>query len=237
MRRQQVIAALQLLQIKLLIEIGRHQQHHIALLHRALPVMPMVEAAQQRRAKGFAVVAGPLVDDQPAAGIELLLTVFQKAPGQMAGGRTMVGIEVDKQQIGLLRTFQQLQGVANADGQARVIGQAHMLHGQTRHVGAQLDHLDIIQGQKLQAGLGQIAGTQAQKQRAFRLFVAQRAQQHGAGVVVLQPAGVGHIDAALLDRLAKFEKAISTHFHHLNQTEFILYFGDQKRLGHLSRRR
>ena len=93
--------------------------------------MPMVEAAQQRCAKRFAVVAGPLVDNQPAARVELLLAVFQKAPGQVPGRRAMVGIEVDKQQVGLFRAFQQFQRIADADSQARIIDQAAAAAGMT----------------------------------------------------------------------------------------------------------
>ena len=148
----------------------------------------------------------------------------------------MVGVQVDKQQVGLFRAFQQLQRIADADGQARVIGQPHVLHGQARHIGAQLNHFNIVQWQKLQAGLSQVAGSQTQKQRAFRLFMAQRAKQHGASVVVLQPAGIRHIHAALLNRLTKFEKAIRAHFDHLNHPEGIVHFGDQQRVRHLTDR-
>src|SRR3990167_10060545 len=66
--------------------------------------------------------------------------------------------------------------------------------------------------------------------------MAQGTKQHGAGIVILQPAGVRHIDAALLDRFAEFEKAISTHFDYLDHPEGIVHFGDQQRVRHLTDR-
>ncbi|MCY1556999.1 hypothetical protein D9M68_938060 [compost metagenome] len=66
--------------------------------------------------------------------------------------------------------------------------------------------------------------------------MTQRTQQHGAGVVVLQPARIGHEHAALLDCLTELEEAISPYFDHLNHTEGIAYFGDQHRLRHLIHR-
>ena len=57
--------------------------------------------------------------------------------------------------------------------------------------------------------------------------MAQRADQHGAGVVVLQPARVSSEHTALLDGVAKFEKAVISHFKHTDHAEFIMDFGQQ----------
>lgn len=57
--------------------------------------------------------------------------------------------------------------------------------------------------------------------------MAQRADQHGAGVVILQPAGISGEDTTLLDRIAKFEEAVILHFKHPNHAEVIMNFGEQ----------
>ncbi|MNP78770.1 hypothetical protein D3C76_1764650 [compost metagenome] len=75
----------------------------------------MIKPAQQRSAQGLAVIGGPLVDHQPAARIEALLAVFQKAPGQMPDTRPDIGVEVDKNQVGGLGRFQQLERIADTD--------------------------------------------------------------------------------------------------------------------------
>src|SRR5690606_41300029 len=50
-----------------------------------------------------------------------------------------VGVQIDEQQVRALSAVEQLQRVADADGQARVVVQAEQLHGQARHVRTQLD--------------------------------------------------------------------------------------------------
>src|SRR5690606_4689820 len=203
------------------------QQYDIALLHRALPVIPVIETAQQRRSQWLAVVARPLVDDQPAARIELLTTVFEKAPGQVTDARPLVGIQVEKDQVGGFRTVEQLDGISDANGQPRIIVEAEVFHGQTWHVRAQLDGLDILQRQVLQTRLGQVAGAEAEKQRGFRRIVATRAKQHGTGVVVLEPAGIALEYGALFDGITELEKAVGADLHHANHPERIVHLGQQ----------
>ncbi len=189
--------------------------------------MAVVQPPQQGRAQRSAIIASPLVDHQPAARVELLLTVLQKAPGQVADARPMVGVEVDEQQVGFFGRGQQLQGIADPYIQPRIIIKAHVLHGQARHIRPQFDGFDIIQRQELQARLSQGPGAQPQEQRALGLFMAQRAHQHGAGVVVLQPAGVGGKRAALLDGIAKLEEAVVLHLIDADDPEGILDPGQQ----------
>ena len=57
--------------------------------------------------------------------------------------------------------------------------------------------------------------------------MTQRANQHGTGVVVLQPAGISGEHAALLDRIAKFEEAVISHLQHPNHAEVIMNFSEQ----------
>ncbi|MOA12194.1 hypothetical protein D3C78_1321670 [compost metagenome] len=57
--------------------------------------------------------------------------------------------------------------------------------------------------------------------------MAQGANQHGAGVVIFEPARIGREHAALLDRIAKFEKAIIRHFQHPDHAELIMHLGEQ----------
>ena len=57
--------------------------------------------------------------------------------------------------------------------------------------------------------------------------MAQGANQHGAGVVVLEPAGVGGEHTALLDGIAKLEKAVVSHFQHANHAEVIMDLSQQ----------
>ncbi|MNE34906.1 hypothetical protein D3C80_1286440 [compost metagenome] len=189
--------------------------------------MTVIEATQQRRTQWLAVVTGPLIDHQPAPGVQALLTVFQKTPGQVRDARTMVGIQVDEDQVGAFGRLQQLHRITDTDIQARVIIQAHVLDGQARHIRAQFNGLDVFQRQELQAGLSQGAGTQAQKQRAFRFRVGQRTNQHGTGIVVLQPARVGGEHAALLDRLAELEEAIVLDFQHADSAVLVMHLGQQ----------
>ncbi|MNF98858.1 hypothetical protein D3C84_817330 [compost metagenome] len=144
----------------------------------------------------------------------------------------MVGIEVDEDQVRRLGAVQQLHGIPDTHIEARVVAETEVLHGQARHVRAQLDHLDVFQRQELQAGLGQGAGTQAEEQRVFRRFVAERTQQHGAGVVVLQPGGIGAEHAALLHRLAELEDAVRADLVDPDHAEIIMHFREQALLGH-----
>ncbi len=185
--------------------------------------MPVVQPAQQRRAQRLAVVGGPLVDHQPPTRVQLLLAVLQEVPRQVPHPRPMVGVQVDEKQVGLFRRGQKLQGIADAYIQPRVIVQAQVLHGQARYLRAQFDGLDVVQRKELHAGLGQRAGPQAEKQRALRLLVAQRPHQHGAGIVVFQPAWVGREHAALLDRIAEFQKAVVVDFIHADDTKGVLH--------------
>ncbi|MNG37891.1 hypothetical protein D3C84_1253780 [compost metagenome] len=55
--------------------------------------------------------------------------------------------------------------------------------------------------------------------------MAQRTEEHGAGVVVLQPLRVASEHAALLDRIAELEKAVIADFQHADQTELVLHLG------------
>jgi len=189
--------------------------------------MPVIQPTQQCRTQRPTIVAGPLVDHQPASRIELLLALFQKAPGQMAYARAMIGIEIDEDQVGLLSRGQQLQGIANAHVQARIIIEPHVFHGQARHVRAQLDGLDILQRQELQAGLGQGTGPQPQEQRALRLRMAECTDQHRTRVVVLQPTGVGGEGTALLDGVTEFEEAIILDLVHTDDPVGIFHPGQQ----------
>lgn len=214
-------------QIELLLKVSRHHEDDVTLLDRQFPVMTMVEPAQQRSAQRLAVIAGPLVDHQPATGIQTLLAILQKTPGQVRNTRAMIGVQVDENQVSGLGGFQQLHRIANADIKARIIIQAHVFDGQARHIRAQFDGFDVFQRQELEARLGQGTGPQAQKQRALGFGVGQRANQHGPCVVVLQPARVGGEHTALLDRLAKFEKAIVIDFQHADGAVLIVDLGQQ----------
>ena len=189
--------------------------------------MAVVETAQQSSAQRFAVVPGPLVDHQPATGIQTLLAILKEAPCQMCNPWTVIGVQVNKDQVGGFGTIEQLHGIANADVQPWVVVQAQVFNGQARYIRTQLDGLDVFQRQELQAGLGQGAGTQAEKQRTLRLGVAQRTNQHGAGIVIFQPARVGGEHATLLDRLAKLEKPVVLNFQHANGAVLILHLGQQ----------
>jgi hypothetical protein len=194
--------------------------------------MPVKQPAQQGRTQRLVAIGAPLIDDQPAAGVELLLAVFEELPGQMPGRRTGIGVQIEKNQVGRLGRGQQGHGIADTDGQPRIIGQAEVLHGQPRHIRTQLDHLDILQRQVLQAALGQIAGTQAEKQCAFRSRMQQTAEQHGAGIVVLQPGRIGSEYTALLDLITEFEKPVIANFHHPDHTIGIMHLGQQDFLMH-----
>ncbi|MNG02866.1 hypothetical protein D3C84_859120 [compost metagenome] len=57
--------------------------------------------------------------------------------------------------------------------------------------------------------------------------MAQRADQHRPGVVVLEPARIGREHAALLDGITEFEKTVIGHFQHTNHAELVLYLGEQ----------
>jgi len=57
--------------------------------------------------------------------------------------------------------------------------------------------------------------------------VAQRAQQHGAGVVVFQPAGIALEHATLLDGITKLEKAVGADLHHTDHPEGVVHLGQQ----------
>ena len=94
----------------------------------------MVEAAQQCRAKRLAVVACPLVDDQPATRVEFFAAALEKAPGQMPGARPLVGVQVEKDQVGGFCAVEQLGSIADANGQPWVVVEPEKLHGQARHV-------------------------------------------------------------------------------------------------------
>jgi len=194
--------------VELLIQLGGHQHHHIALHHRALPVMAVIKATQQRSAQRLAIIASPLIDDQPATGVELGPAVVEKTPGQMADAGAGIGVQVDEDQVRAFRAGQQLHGITDTHGQARIIFQAQVLHGQARYIGAQLDGFHILEGQEPEACLGQVASTEPEEQRGFRRLVAQGAHEHRAGVVVFQPARVSREHAALLDRLTELKKAV-----------------------------
>src|SRR5690606_13028350 len=114
----------QTFEVQGLLQIGGHQQGNVALLHRAFPVVVMEQPAQQGGAQGLAVIGSPLVDDQPAAGVELGLAGLQKLPGQVTRTRSQIGVQIDEQQVGPLGAVQQLQRVTDADGQPRVVVQA-----------------------------------------------------------------------------------------------------------------
>ena len=189
--------------------------------------MPMIKPTQQRRAQGLAIIGGPLVDHQPATRVEALLAVFQETPGQVPDTRADIGIKVDEDQVCGFGSLQQFQGIADANVQPWIIVQPQVFDGQAWHIGTQFDGFDVFQGQKLQAGLSQGPGAEAEKQRAFRVLMAQGTDQHGAGVVVLQPARIGSEHAALLDGVAKLEKAVIGHFQHPDHAELIVHFGEQ----------
>ncbi|RMQ10423.1 3-deoxy-7-phosphoheptulonate synthase [Pseudomonas viridiflava] len=225
MRRKCLGTRTQCLDIQRLIEVGRHDQNDVALLYRQLPVMTVVQPPQQGRTQRFAVVGGPLVDDQPATGIEALLAALQKIPGQMPDARPDIGVKVDKDQVGRLCAVQQLQRIADTDIQTRIVIEPHELHGQARHIRAKLDDFNVFKRQELHAGLGQRTRTQPQKQRAVRRIVTQCADQHRAGVVVFQPARVSRKRAALLDGLAKLQKAVILHFQHADHAEVVVDLG------------
>jgi hypothetical protein len=55
--------------------------------------------------------------------------------------------------------------------------------------------------------------------------MTERAHQHGTGVVVFQPAGVGGEGAALFDSVAEFEEAVVRHFQHTNHAPGIMHLG------------
>ena len=61
----------------------------------------------------------------------------------MPGRRAGVGIEIDEQQVAALGAVEQLQGIADAHVQARIIGQPQVLHGQARDIRTQFDGLDV----------------------------------------------------------------------------------------------
>ncbi len=185
----------------------------------------MVQTAQQRRAQRLAVIAGPLVDHQPATGVEAFLAVFEKTPGQVGDTRTVIGVQVDEDQVGGFGAVEQLHRIADADIQTRIVIQPEVFDGQTRHVRAQLDGFDVFQRQELQAGLGQGSGPQTEEQGTLGFGVAQRRNQHGAGIVILQPARIGSEHAALLDGLAELEKTIVFDFQHADGAVLVLHLG------------
>ncbi|RMT29535.1 Phospho-2-dehydro-3-deoxyheptonate aldolase, s II [Pseudomonas syringae pv. spinaceae] len=224
-RRKGLGTPIQRIDIQRLVQVSRHDEDDVALFHRQLPIMTVVKAAQQRRAQWLAIVRGPLVDDQPAAGTEPLLATLQEIPGQMPDARPDIGVQVDEDQVGRLGAAQQLQRIANPYVQARIVVEPHELHGQTRHVRAQFDDFDVLQRQKLHARLGQGSGPQPQKQRAFRRLMAQRANQHRAGVIVFQPAGISRKGTALLDGITELEEAVIVHFQHADHAEVIVDLG------------
>src|SRR5690606_10227595 len=117
-------------------------------------------------------------------------------------------IKVDENQVGGLGGIKQLQRIAYTNIKARIVIQPEVFDGQARYIRAQLNGFDIFERQELEACLGQRAGTEAEEQRGFRLFMAQRANQHGPGVVILEPARIGGEHAALLDGITEFEKTV-----------------------------
>ncbi len=141
--------------------------------------------------------------------------------------RPRVVVEVDEYQISRFGGFQQLGRISDADVQSRIVLQPQVLHGQLRHRRAQLDDLDVLQRQELEAGLGQITRSQTEKQRGFRLWMAEPAEQHGTGVVIFEPGGIGDEHAALLDCRAEFEKAVVTDLEHTDEPERIAHFSEQ----------
>jgi hypothetical protein len=54
--------------------------------------------------------------------------------------------------------------------------------------------------------------------------VTQRTNEHGAGVVIFEPARIGCEHAALLDGIAEFEKPV---IEHANHPELVVHLGEQ----------
>ncbi|MNP67713.1 hypothetical protein D3C76_1635740 [compost metagenome] len=55
--------------------------------------------------------------------------------------------------------------------------------------------------------------------------MAKGTDQHGAGVVILQPTGVGGKHTALLDGLTEFQEAIVFDFQYPDHAELVVHFG------------
>ncbi|MNP27565.1 hypothetical protein D3C76_1204830 [compost metagenome] len=107
-----------------------------------------------------------------------------------------------------------------------------MLAGQARNRRAQLDGLHLFQRQVFQARLGQAAGAKAEEQRALRPLVAERAEQHGARIVVFQPARIADAHTALLHLVAEFQVAVATLLDDADHAEGIHFLDYQALVAH-----